>query len=220
MLSWSGQTWQIYSDLQQGPEKVPLTNSPAAAHVDSRGRLHLAIVNTGGVWRSVEMQTTDALGYGTYTMKVDATTANFDPWVVLGLFVFKPGGTPYKDEIDVEDSRFPHLLRAPNNAQFAVQPYYVRNHEHGYYLKPTYHHLFQQFTWLPGSHGHGIVRFQSRAGSSPNSPLIARWHFQGTSVPKPDSLHLYLTLWTNQGRPPLHGTHAAVIRSFSFRPAS
>lgn len=219
-LTWSGQTWQIYADLQQGPEKVPLSNSTAAANVDSRGRLHLNIIKTGGVWRSVELETTNALGYGTYTMKVDTTTANFDKWVVLGLFVFKPGGTPYRNEIDLEDSRFPNLLRAPNNAQFAVQPYYARNHEHGYYLKPRYHHIFQQFTWLPGHNGNGIVRFQARDGSSAHSPLIARWHYIGKSVPKPNSLHVYLTLWMNHGKAPNHGTHSAIIRSFSFKPAS
>jgi len=219
ILHWSGQDWQIYADLQQGPEKVPLSNSQAAANVDSRGRLHLRINNVSGVWRSVELETVNPLGYGTYTMKVDATPAKFDPWVVLGMFTFTPGGTPYQNEIDVEDSRFPNLLRAPNNAQFAVQPYYVRNHEHGYYLKPTVHHLFQQFTWLPGSHGVGTARFQTRAGSRARSPLIARWHFRGKSVPKPGSEHLYLALWTNQGKPPNHGTHAAIIRSFSFRPA-
>jgi hypothetical protein len=219
LLNWSGQSWQVFADLQSGPERVPLSNSQAAASVDSRGRLHLNITKTGGVWRSVELETSNALGYGTYTMKIDTATAKFDPWVVLGLFVFKPGGTPYRNEIDIEDSRFPNLLRAPNNAQFAVQPYYVRNHEHGYYLKPRYQHVFQQFTWLPGKNGKGIVRFVARAGSSARSPLIARWHYQGKATPKPDSMHVYLTLWTNHNKPPKHGTHAAVIRSFSFTPA-
>jgi hypothetical protein len=219
-LNWSDHTWQVFADLQQGPERVPLTNSPAAAYVDSRGRLHLNIIKSGGVWRSVELDTASPLGYGTYTMKVDTATAKFDQWVVLGMFVWKPGATPFRNELDIEDSRFPNLQQAPKNAQFAVQPYYEKNHRRGYYIKPSHHHLFQQFTWLPGHHGNGVAKFETRAGSTAHSPLIAKWVYKGKSVPKPNNLHLYLTLWMNHGKAPKHGTHSAIIRSFSFKPAS
>jgi hypothetical protein len=219
VLQWSGVTWLIYDRDQQGPERVPLANSAQAVHVDSHGRLHLRITKVNGVWRSVELQSQSPMGYGTYRMQVDTRTALFDPYTVLGMFIFRPGSRQYTNEIDVEDSRFPNLLRAPNNAQFAVQPYRAPNHEHGYHIKRSYQHLRQQFTWLPGAGGRGIARFSTRLGHTARSPLVARWSYHGRSVPTAQNMHLYLNLWTNHGRPPVHGTHAAVIDSFTFIPA-
>lgn len=214
VLTWSGETWLVEASSQNGPEKVPLSNACGAVYVDSKGRLHLKITKINGVWRSVELESLSAVSYGTYRITVATPTADFDPWTVLGLFVFRPGSKPYTHEIDIEDSRFPNLLRAPNNAQFAVQPYRARNHEHGYQLKKSYARIIQQFSWHPGR-----ASFSTRLATTSPSRLIARWHFRGADVPVANGMRLYLNLWTNQGKPPLHGTHTAVIDSFSHTPA-
>jgi hypothetical protein len=219
VLHWAGHTWLVYPNDQAGPENVPLSNSAAAAHVDSRGRLHLAVVHERGLWRSVELESLDPITYGTYSMVVDTVTAKFDPYTVLGMFVYRPGSRKLTNEIDIEDSRFPHLLKAPDNAQFTVQPYYTKGNQHGYELKDTYKHLFQQFTWLPGTPGNGIARFQTRVGTTAHAPLLDKWTFQGYAVPQPYRMHLYLILWMNKNQPPLNGTHSAIIRSYSFTPA-
>jgi hypothetical protein len=216
VLRWSGHTWLVYPNDQAGPENVPLSNSTSAVHVDSRGRLHLAVVHERGTWRSVELESLDPVSYGTYSMVVDTATAKFDPYTVLGMFVYRPGSKKLTNEIDIEDSRFPHLLKPPDNAQFTVQPYYTQGNQHGYQLRASSQHIFQQFTWLPGTPGNGIARFQTRLGTTPHSPLIDKWAYQGYAVPAPLNMHLYLILWMNKNQPPLNGTHSAIIRSYSF----
>jgi hypothetical protein len=218
VLHWSGHTWLVYPEDQNGPEKVPLSNSMKAVHVDGRGRLHLRITKVHGTWRSVELQSLDPIGYGTYRMTVATKTALFDPYTVLGMFVYRPGARAYTSEIDIEDSRFPHLLKAPDNAQFVVQPYYAPQHLHGYPIAADQGHLYQQFSWLPGTPGHGIAKFETRAGTTAHSPLIAQWEYQGYSVPPPYGMHLYINLWMNQNKAPTTGTHSAVIESYSFDP--
>ncbi len=220
VLNWSGHTWLIYPQDQAGPENVPLSNSTKAVFVDSLGRLHLQITKVNGVWRSVELESLDPVSYGTYTMQVDTKTALFDPYTVLGMFVYRPGSKNHTNEIDVEDSRYPHLLKAPNNAQFVVQPYFARGHLHPYPLTANDGQLRQQFTWLPGTPGNGIAKFETRRGTSAHAPVIAQWTYQGYSVPIPLDMHLYINLWTNQDKPPLSGTHSAIISSYSYVPAT
>jgi hypothetical protein len=220
VLNWSGHTWLVYPEDQAGPENVPLSNSTKAVYVDSRGRLHLNIIKVHGVWRSVELESLDPVSYGTFTMQVDTKTALFDPYTVLGMFVYRPGSKNHTNEIDIEDSRYPHLLKAPDNAQFVVQPYYAPQHLHPYALTAADGHLRQQFTWLPGTPGNGIATFETRLGSSADSPLVSQWTYQGYSVPVPLNMHLYINLWMNQNKPPTTGTHSAIISSYSYVPAT
>jgi hypothetical protein len=220
LIQWSGRYWAVYPNGQRGPENVPMTNAADAVYVDSHGRLHLQIMKIHGVWRSVELQSIDPVTYGTYRIINDTATANFADTVVLGMFVYRPHATKYTNEIDIENSRFPHYLHAPNNAQFAVQPYYAPGHTNPYAIGPAYKPLFQQFTWLPGTPGdsNGTVNFETRVGSTPHSPLLARWSYHGYSVPTPQNMYLYINLWLNKGRAPVGGTHSAILRSLTFKP--
>jgi hypothetical protein len=130
------------------------------------------------------------------------------------MFVYRPGSQRLTNEIDVEDSRFAHLT-APNNAQFAVQPYYAPHHYHQYYIRASNAHLYQQFQWLPGAAG-GSVHFVSRAGATSHGAVISRWSYHGASTPTPSNEHLFIDLWLNSNEPPKNGTHSAIIRSFHF----
>jgi hypothetical protein len=219
VLQWAGHSWLVYPVDQQGPESVPLSNSPKAVYVDSQGRLHLRITKVGGIWRSVELQSLDPVSYGTFHMTIDTKTALFDPWAVLGMFVYRPGSAMQTNEIDIEDSRFPHLLKAPDNAQFVVQPYYAPHHLHGYPLTSSDQHLYQQFTWLPGTPGNGIASFETHVGTSRNGPLLAKWSYQGYSVPTAIGMHLYINLWMNKNHPVTAGTHSAIITGYDYVPA-
>jgi hypothetical protein len=218
VLHWSGHTWLIYPEDQDGPEQVPLSNSTKAVYVDSKGRLHLKITKVNGVWRSVELQSLDPVSYGTFRMTVATKTALFDPYTVLSMFVYRPGSKQHTNEIDIEDSRFPHLLKPPNNAQFVVQPYYTHGNLFPYEVTPDDDHLYQQFSWLPGTPGNGIAKFETRAGTTASSPVIAKWQYQGYAVPTPYNMHLYLILWMNQNKAPVNGTHSAIIDSYSYEP--
>jgi hypothetical protein len=228
LISWSGRYWAVYPNGQRGPESVPMTNAARAVWVDGNGELHLQIVKIHGIWRSVELQSVDPVTYGRYRMINDTATANFADSVILGMFVYRPHATKYTNEIDIENSRFPHLLKAPNNAQFAIQPYYTEGNEYPYSVAPSYHPLLQQFTWLPAPIGgnnssNRSVQFVTRVGSTPKAPLLARWSYHGYSVPVPQAaqggpMYLYINLWLNKGQAPIGGTHSAVLRSLTFTP--
>ncbi|HWC35158.1 MAG TPA: hypothetical protein VG650_10060 [Mycobacteriales bacterium] len=220
LISWSGRPWLVYSNASNGPEHVKLTNSTRAIWVDSRGRLHLHIVKIDGVWRSVELRSLNTVSYGTYRLVNDTATGKFADQTVFGMFVYRPGTKTYTNEIDVENSRFPRYLKPPNNAQFAVQPYKEPHHEHAYHVKPSYEPLFQQFTWYPPSGGAGAVKFETRVGSTPHSPLLARWRYYGYSTPTASNMYLYIDLWLNHGKAPKNGTHSAVLRSLTVAPLS
>lgn len=217
IIKWSGYNWLVFPGNQPGPEHTKLNSSLDAVHVDTHGRLHLAITKVNGVWRGAELESLGPVNYGTYHWVVDTKTAKFARSTVLGMFVYRPGSKRLTNEIDVEDSKFSHLAE-PNNAQFAVQPYYAPHHYHQYYIKASHSHLYQAFRWLPGS-PHGVVHFVSRAGTTSHAPVISRWSYRGSSVPSPFNEHLFIDLWLNTNRPPTGGSHTAIIRSFHFSPA-
>lgn len=221
LLNWSGITWMVYPNCPHcGPEQTPTTNAGKAVYVDSRGWLHLKVSKIGGVWRGVELRALSDVPYGTYRWVVNSRTADLDPWAVLGMFVYRPGTAPYTNEIDIEDSRFPHLLPAPDNAQFTVQPYKVAGDQHGYYISPDSHPLLQQFTWSPafGSETHGTVAFESRVGTTRRAPLLASFTYGGWAIPTSENMQLFVVLWMNKNNPPTTGTHYAVIRNLSITP--
>lgn len=221
LINWSGITWYVYPNCGNcGPSLTPTTNAKQAVYVDRRGWLHLQVTKIGGVWRGVELRALNRPTYGTYRWVVDTATPTLDQWAVLGMFVYRPGAKKFTSEVDIEDSRFPHLLRAPNNAQFVTQPYFVKGNLHPYQILPSYHPLLQQFTWMPGVTygGPGRVDFETRVGSTPRAPLLEKWTYTGYSVPSPQNMQLFLVLWMNQNKPPTTGAHAAVIRSLTIQP--
>jgi hypothetical protein len=218
IIHWSGYTWLVFPGNQAGPEHTQLASAEDAVHVDSRGRLHLAIRKINGQWRGAEIESLNPISYGTYNWVVDTRTAEFANSTVLGMFVYRPGSQRLTNEIDIEDARFGHL-RAPNNGQFVVQPYYAPHHYHAFYVRKSYNHIWQQFQWLPGKPGDGIVHFQSRVGTGRHGRLFSRWTYHGYSTPTPMNMHLYIDIWLNERHPPLNGTHSAIIRSFHFTPA-
>jgi hypothetical protein len=221
LLNWSGITWLVYPNCPNcGPEQTPTTNAANAIYVDSRGWLHLKVSKIEGKWRGVELRALTDVPYGTYRWVVNSRTADLDPWAVLGMFVYRPGTALFTNEIDIEDSRFPHLLQAPDNAQFTVQPYKPAGHQHGYYVSPDYHPLLQQFTWSPAfaAQTHGSVQFQSRVGTTSRAPLLSRFSYGGYAVPTAENMQLFVVLWMNRNRTPTTGTHSAVIRNLTITP--
>jgi hypothetical protein len=211
-LSWGGILWTVSPNGAQGPENDPVTNSSNAVYVDSRGRLHLSIIQLRGAWHSVELRSQYPISYGTYQLIIDSAVGRFSDRTVFGMFAYRPHTKKYTNEIDVENSRFPRYLPPPFNAQYAVQPYKQRGHEHHYQVKPSYAPLLEQFTWYPPSNGKGTVAFETRVGATSHSPLLARWKYYGESDPTDTNMYLYLTLWLNHGLPPTHGTHSIILR--------
>jgi hypothetical protein len=220
-ILWSGRRWWVYSSPSvKGPEGVPLTNNPNAVYVDGKGRLHLRIVKVNGQWRSVELRTVNTVSYGNFRLVNDTATARFSNRTVFGMFIYRPGASKAHGghELDIENSRFPNYLKAPNNAQFAVQPYTAAHHEHPYHVTRKDVPLLQQLTWYAPSRGKGTVKFLTRVGATSHGRLLSRWTYHGASDPTAQNMYVYLTLWLNHGKAPTHGTHSAVLRSLIYQP--
>ncbi|HVT20019.1 MAG TPA: hypothetical protein VHE57_01360 [Mycobacteriales bacterium] len=221
LLKWSGLTWYVYPNCDDcGPSLTPTTNASDAVYVDDRGYLHLKVTKVAGKWRGVELRALTRPTYGTYRWIVDTATADLDRWAVLSMFLYRPGAKKFTSEIDIENSRFPHLLRAPNNSQFVVQPYNEKGNLHQYQILPTYHPLLQQFTWQPGpTYGApNRVDFMTRVGSTIAAPLLNQWSYTGYSVPPPQGMQLFVVLWMNQNKPPSGGELSAVVRNLTIKP--
>jgi hypothetical protein len=108
-LEFAGRTW-VVKDGHYGPG--PNHFDGDNVFVDDRGRLHLRIVQRGRRWTCAEVRTTDLLGPGTYSFRVEARLDALDPWVVLGMFSYPtpdagPDGTM---EVDIEVTRWGNLV--------------------------------------------------------------------------------------------------------------
>jgi hypothetical protein len=98
--------------------------NPTNIDVDSRGYLHLRILNRGGKWTASEMFTADSLGFGTYQWVVQGNTDELDKSTVLGLFSYGPAhhvGVDGENEIDIEFSQWNGTCGGCN-ADFTVYP--------------------------------------------------------------------------------------------------
>lgn len=67
-------------------------------------------------------------GYGLYSWTIETDVSSFDPSVVVGLYTWDNTDTEkleYNREIDIEFSKW-NNPKDTTNAQFVVQPYYLR----------------------------------------------------------------------------------------------
>ncbi|HXF13947.1 MAG TPA: hypothetical protein VN517_12395, partial [Terriglobales bacterium] len=85
-VTWSGRSWKVTDGHMAG---VALGN-PANVSIDTKGYLHLRIVQKNGTWTAGELFTTENLGFGTYQWIVEGNVYDMDPTTVLGLFTYGP----------------------------------------------------------------------------------------------------------------------------------
>jgi len=57
--------------------------------VDEQGYLHLKIREINGAWHSAQVTLPTSLDYGEYRFQIAANVEAFDPYVVLGMFVYE-----------------------------------------------------------------------------------------------------------------------------------
>ncbi len=119
-LQWMGRTWTLTSGGMAGVAK----GDPANISIDSKGYLHLRIVNRDGTYTASELFTTENLGFGTYQWQVEGAVDKMDPTTVLGLFNYgaRVGiGVDAENEIDIEFSRWNNTCHGCN-ADFTFYP--------------------------------------------------------------------------------------------------
>jgi hypothetical protein len=101
-----------------GPNYFAAANS----FVDSGGRLHLRISQSGARWQCAEVYAADHLGYGTYTWVIGSRIDTLDANAVLGLFTWSDNAAYNHRELDFEASRWGRASD-PTSGQYVVQPW-------------------------------------------------------------------------------------------------
>ena len=210
-VSFSGYEWTVKSSRRPvgpGPNVFRHEN----VHVDSHGRLHLAIVRVGDTWTSAEIGSRERFGYGTYRFTVADVPE--DPRAILGLFTWEDEPSdPFRREIDIEIGRWGNPDHP--NAQCVVQPSRRPGHmvRFNVPVAPAVH----EFTWTRQD-----VACSSRLARQPDEsvaePSLQR--FVLTASPPAGAANVRINLWLAGGRPPsqedvLH----AIVEGFEFVPA-
>ncbi len=216
-ISFSGYTWYAENTgsgtFDPGPNHF--SSSSNNVWVDSNGWLHVQLTHVKNAWYCVNLNTVQALGYGTYSYVISNNAATLDRNTVLGLFAYKDDS----HEVDIELSTWG--ARTGNNLWFTVQPgpYTLGYNQQSFNAKLTGSYSTHFFTWTTSK-----VFFESLQGapsitSPPPSSVVGSF----TSPVSVDSTGVVgmINLWLLNGHAPTNGqTVAVVIKSFNFTPAS
>jgi hypothetical protein len=214
-IAFGGLSWEVRANGAGGPG--PNRWKAANAWLDDNGALHLKISHANGRWYCAELQTTEALGFGTYQFWLDTRVDDFDPNVVLGLFDY--GLADGTDEIDIEFARWGN--RKWPNGNYTVYPARAG--------RPYAHTSFEVANRSAQStqrfvRSASAVGFQSLRGHrNGDRGLYHSWTFAPANpqarVPQAP-LPVHLNLWLAKGHAPLDGREVeVVIRDFRFTPA-
>ena len=144
--------------------------------VDTEGKLHLKITNTGGLWRCAEVILKESLGYGTYVFNVEGDFEHFPDPIVAGWFTYSDDAEFAHREIDVEHSNG-DLVGRPNNWQYVVQPYNAPGQRLRFSVSPNTSQMVHSFTWIPGS-----VAFASFATNQVKPGLVMDYSIESADT--------------------------------------
>src|SRR5690606_19851803 len=212
IIKFSGYDWIVRTsdDTQVGPGPNYFSNSEDNVWVDGDGRLHLKIVQKGGLWYCSGVILRQSLGYGKYVFYVSSDVSRLDQHVVGGLFT----DLNDEEEIDIEFSRWSD----PDNkdSQFAVQPADRAGNKERYELNLLTEQSTHAFNWQPD-----IIEFFSRQGhgaTADETNLIHEWTYQGNDIPPHRGTErLRMNLWLFRGRIPSDAKEQEmIIEKFEF----
>ena len=111
------------STARTGPKT--LSDSAAAARVDSQGRLHLSrSPRSTASGAACSSESLSPLNYGTYRFVTTAPLGTPRQAARDSACSYKPSQARYTNEIDLENSRALIGLGYPLDSQYVVQPYY------------------------------------------------------------------------------------------------
>jgi len=217
-ISFSNHIWQVRSGTGgPGPNIWDDTN----AWIDTQGALHLKITHVASAWHSVEINTTDRLGFGTYQFDVTGSIDQLDPNVVLGLFNYPTPdiGPDETNEIDVEFARWGASSHPNGNyTVWPAQTGILRTSKTFTFTLTGITTTTHQFTWTTQ-----YIAFQSAEGSaSDQAAPFAQWSFQPVAfdqdIPQ-QAEPVHMNLWLYQGAAPTNGQGVEiVVTRFAFTP--
>ena len=217
-ISFSGYTWYVEntgskSTWDPGPNHW--SSSSSNVWVDSSGWLHLQLTNSRGIWYCVNLNTVQALGYGTYSFVISNNAATMDKNVVLGLFSYLDDN----HEVDIEFSTWG--AKSGNNAWYTVQPppYMSGINQQSFMAKLSGSYSTHFFKWAQSSVFFESLQGQTSITSPPPSSIIHS--FTSPVTLSAAGAEANINLWLFDGHAPSNGkTVAVVVKSFTFTPIS
>lgn len=211
-ITFSGIKWIVRSGTG-GPGPNNWSNSSSSVWVDSQGRLHMKIRKIDNTWYCSEIYAQQSMGYGEYKFYVSSNVENFDPNIVVGLFLYESDSK----EVDIEFSRWSN----PSNVDgwYTVQPPpYNSSNQNSFPLNLTGDYSTHRFVWSSSN-----IFFQSYHGHYSTLPssdfLINQWTYTGNNNPAPGNERLHINFWLFQGQPPTNQNEAELIVSSVFVPS-
>ncbi len=182
------------------------------AWVDKDGALHLRIKKKGNKWSCAEAVLSRSLGYGTYIVTV-RDTSQLDPAAILSLNTFDDwGGEQNYRELDVELGRWGDASNK-NNAQFAVQPFYVPGNVASFVAPAGV--LTHSFHWEPGRVKFVTVRGQSMHQGAP----VVSEHLFTSGVPSSGHEKMqFLFYVVASDKNPMQKDDEVVLEKFEYLP--
>lgn len=208
-IEFSGYTWLIKtSEGKTGPGPNYFYYDNNSVFVDSDGRLHLRIQNRESKRYSNEVVLSEHLGYGKYTIYIDALEHELDPNVVFGFFTYDLNymfeKNYYHREIDFEIAKWGY--EDNENAQFTVQgpsPQAIKRFSIGPKRDYTV-----SFNWTADA-----VYFEIYED---DNILIENWSYEGYLVPEPGEESLRLNFWVFNNEPKTNSDSEIIISQFDF----
>ena len=208
-IRFSGYDWlvRVLPTERLGRHSYSLNN----VSVDKRGFLHLRIAKEGNGWSCSEVKLGRSLGYGTYMFTVE-DSAHLEPAVVFSMFTWSDAGLSYNHrEMNINLSRWGHA--EGNNAEFVIQPFYVRTNSYRFKL-PAGLHTFS-FRWEPGS---ALFRSVSGGIDTESHQLIALHTFSGNIPPPSDEAASMNFCEFRLSEIPLRHEAEIVVERFQYLP--
>ncbi|MDC0742112.1 glycoside hydrolase family 16 protein [Polyangium mundeleinium] len=205
---WSGLEWNLKDSGDAAVGPGPNVFSGDNVFVDDQNRLHMLIEDEDGdgVWRSSEIISTRAVGYGTYTMTLETPIRTFHNQAVLGFFTWSTRGR--SNEMDVEIARFRGTAAGDPRLVHSLQP------QSSHYAVPDlWNATFHQFVW-----DRSRTTFLTRPLAGAGTPIQSSFG----SPPRPtNTTNLRINFWLRAGVAPAGATSPleVIIRSVSYTPA-
>ena len=210
-LSFSGYDWQVRT-IAADIGGVNNLFDPENAWTDAGGALHLKIKKKDARWSCAHLTLAHSLGYGTYILTMRDST-HLDPPVVLSMATFDDwGAAQHYREMDVEMGQWGDASNK-NNAQFAVQPFYVPGNVAPFktLAGPVTYFLH----WESGRASFKAVRGASLHGEGP----VISEHVFTSGVPTPGQEKILLMFYVvASDKSPLQRENEVVIDKFQYLP--
>jgi hypothetical protein len=209
-IQFSGYEWRV-RDAPSSRGGKTHKYDPNNVWVDSDKAMHLRIRKTGNEWTCAETSLERSLGYGTYSFTIRDISA-LEPAAVFGMFTWDYARPDLNfGEVDIEISR--RGRPSGMNAQFTIQPHYVR--ENVFPFTAPAGVLTHSFQWA-----HRRMSFKTVRVASPGaSGSTVAEHVFTSGIPSPaiESVRMCLYVYGFPGIPLENGAEV-VIEKFEYLP--